>query len=296
MLKITNSKFSTIMPAQFFATIRSKNMNEFPPLHMLLSLLLALTLTACGTGPTQTALEKETQTVQLPQISNPLLAQTIETHGGLAAWKSFGTMEFDLVSASGDNRSEVHSLLNLHSRHERITGSNYELGYDGKDYWQWLKEEGMKEMNPTFYINLQFYFFAMPFVLTDEGVKAENLGEKQLAGKTYEVIKITFDAGTGVAPDDQYIVYVDPASKQMEALLYSVTYFNKENAERYSALRYTEWQEVNGLKLPKTMVRHRWDAEKEELGEERGTKTFLNVRLVKEEPSTEVFAKPEGAL
>ena len=220
----------------------------------------------------------------------------IEAHGGIDRWRSFQQLAFTYVSESGDSRNEEQIVLNLHSRHERISGSNYEMGYDGQDYWQLLKEEGMKEKNPTFSINLQFYFFAMPFVLADEGVVEEQMGQKQLNGKTYDVAKITFESGTGVAPDDQYIVYVDPKTRQMEALLYSVTYFNKENAEKYSALHYSDWQEVQGLRVPKSMLRYRWDAEKETFGESRGSKSFPKVTFSKQAPDPDLFEKPEGAL
>lgn len=258
-------------------------------MRLFLPVLSLILITACESS------QKQTSTAAPLKGPKSLIEQSIEAHGGLDRWKSFGTLAFEMVSQRGDRTSEERSILNLYTRHERITGANYELGYDGKNYWQLLKEEGMKEKNPTFSINLQFYFFAMPFVLADEGVIEEHQGKKELDGKTYEVVKITFESGTGVASDDQYIVYLDPDTKRMEAMLYSVTYFNKENAEKYSALRYTEWQEVNGLSLPKTLTRHRWNEEEQSFGEENGVKHFVNVRLEAEVPAATVFAKPEGA-
>lgn len=274
-------------------TPRRKEYITYFSFSLIVSAILFL-LMACGPH----AHHEEEDQVQAPVVEAPstLIGQAVEAHGGIATWQSYQTLEFDVISERGENKSEAHSILNLHSRHERITFSNYELGYDGQTYWQLLKEEGMKEKNPTFYINLQFYFFGMPFVLADPGTVEQNMGIKELDGKPYEVVKVGFESGTGVAPEDQYIVYLDPETKRMELLLYSVTYFNKENAEKYGALRYVEWQEVGGLQVPLLTTRHAWDAETESLGEENGTKRFENVRFSEEASDPSVFAKPEGAM
>ena len=260
--------------------------------RFFLSLLIAIFLIAgCGGASNKTTSESSASAAH-----QSLITQAIEAHGGIDSWRSYRTLAFDYVSARGEQRSQESIMLDLQTRHERISGANYEMGYNGTDYWQLLGEEGMEEKNPTFFINLQFYFFAMPFVLADDGIVEESLGKKELNGKTYEVVKITFEAGTGVAPEDQYIVYLDPETKRMEALLYSVTYFNKDNAEKYSALHYTEWQEASGLVVPKVIQRYAWDADKEAFGEARGEKLFPKVAFSATAPDARIFAKPEGAL
>lgn len=260
-----------------------------------LQLLPIVLLMACSTAPTQEQAEQATPE-EVVEVSNTPIGQSVEAHGGIAVWKSYKTLAFDLNYERNGETTVENYLLNLQTRHEHITGNNYEMGYDGTDYWQLLKEEGMKEKNPTFMINLQFYFFAMPFVLADPGVIEEKMPAREIDGKAYDVVKITFESGTGVASDDQYIVYLDPETKRMEAMLYSVTYFNKENAEKYNALRYTEWQEVGELVVPKSLTRYTWDAESETFGEAAGTKTFTKVRFSKGTPDPVMFAKPEGAL
>ncbi len=82
-----------------------------------------------------------------------------------------------------------------------------------------------------------FYFFGMPFVFADPGVKQEALGQKDFQGQKYDVIKITFAAGTGDAPDDYYIAYVDPASGQLKLSVYVVTYASDPERQTGRAAR-----------------------------------------------------------
>lgn len=249
----------------------------------LLYIVIALGLGACN-GPVSPEAGSYSAV-------NPLLKPVFDAHGGLDIWRSFRSLAFTLTTGS----SSEDFIVDLNNRYERIKGSNYEIGYNGDEYWQWLKDTSVTEKNPKFAINLQFYFFAMPFVLADPGVNSEDLGERTLNDKPYRVIKITYDAGIGVAPEDQYILYVDPATHRLEYLLYSVTFFNADNAEKYSALHYTEWQQKEGLLLPYKLLRYAWDAEKQQLGQARGEKIFSNVELGKESPPAQVFTKPEGA-
>ncbi len=222
---------------------------------------------------------------------SPLLNPVLEAHGGIQAWDEFGALSF--VAQYGSDRQESF-LLDLISRQERIVGAGYTLGYDGVNYWQVLEGE-TKPKNPEFLINLQFYFFGMPFVLADEGVNISTLPNRSIAGKEYEVLKATFGDGVGVASKDQYLLMIDPDSKQLSYLLYSVTYFDAGRAERYNAAHYAEWQEVNGLQVPKTMVSYVWDAENETLGKERGRKEFVEVSFQAERPEASTFARPAEA-
>ncbi|MCB0854363.1 MAG: hypothetical protein KDD63_19205 [Bacteroidetes bacterium] len=250
----------------------------------IILLLITLLFWSCQPNPQQPEEEN--------YIPETLIQKAVETHGGLAKWRSYHQLSFDVLTGSEENINRETILTDLNSRYEKISGEGYQMGYDGTNYWYKLEEEG-KEPNTKFMINLNFYFFAMPFVLADPGVNEENLGRKTLNGKEYEVVKATFDPGTGVAPDDQYILYLDPETYQLEILLYSVTYFNKENATQYNALYYREWQEADGLKVPKTIVRHYWDAENQALGDSRGEKSFENVGFSEEKAALSTFSAPE---
>ncbi|MEL7530110.1 MAG: DUF6503 family protein [Bacteroidota bacterium] len=252
-----------------------------------------LFLVACANvKPSEANAEAEAPILEeMPREVSPLLSPVLAAHGGIATWDGFGSLSF--VAQYSPERQESF-LLDLISRQERIVGSAYTMGYDGVNYWQVLEGE-TKPKNPEFMINLQFYFFAMPFVLADEGVNISVLPNRTIAGQEYEVLKATFGDGVGVASKDQYLLMIDPASKQLTYLLYSVTYFDAGRAERYNAAHYAAWQTVNGLQVPKTMISYVWDAENETLGKERGRKEFREVSFTAERPDASIFARPAEA-
>ncbi|MEM6631088.1 MAG: DUF6503 family protein [Bacteroidota bacterium] len=230
---------------------------------------------------------------QVPPDMPLNLEMALEAHGGLDRWQSYKTLKYDLEVQRGEDAKTEHSVIDLQHRYERILYPTYEIGYDGSEYWYHADSIPEDHPDPKFYVNLQFYFFALPFVLGDPGINYEDLGQRNFQGKAYNVVKITYQSGVGTASDDQYFLYLDPDSHMLKLLLYSVTYFNAENATKYNAAVYEEWQEVNGLMVPAKMTSHKWDAEKEEIGDVRYIKTFSGVSFSPETSPKEVFAKPE---
>jgi len=233
-------------------------------------------------SPTASTHDSTTQTASI-------LQPTYDAHGGLDAWQTFKGLEFDYISERGEASDTQHIITDLQTRKELIRSSSARIGFDGRDYWKTMLDSTVNNTDPKFVINLQFYFFAMPFVLADPGVRLESLGKKKIGQQDYDAVKVTFGDSIGVAPRDQYILYLDEVSKRLSALLYSVTYFNPDNAEKYSALVYTDWQEIEGILLPQKIGRRNWLEDQQVMGSSKGTKIFENVRLMTEEPKTELF-------
>ncbi len=248
--------------------------------HFLL--YLALLSAACDRA--------QSSLVTNPSPKGPLSA-TFDAHGSLDHWKSFRTLTFDLISERGEKRDTQHISTDLQDRRELIRTATYDIGYDGTSYWKIMHDSSATNTDPRFMKNLQFYFFAMPFVLADPGVTATSLPPQSISNKMFDVIKITFGDSVGVAPKDQYILYVDPISKRLNYMLYSVTYFDPDRAEKYGALYYRDWQEVDGLLLPKVGERFEWNAEDKSLGKSRGFKRFQNVQLLVESKDSQFFSK-----
>ena len=209
------------------------------------------------------------------------MSATFDAHGSLERWKEFRTLTFTYISERGERRDTQYITTDLWDRRELIKGKSADMGFDGQSYWKVMRDSSAANTDPKFMINLQFYFFAMPFVLADPGVLAESLAPRKLQGKSYEVTKISFGDSVGVAPKDQYILYTDPATKRLAYMLYSVTYYHADRAEQYSALHYQDWQSVDGLVLPRTVQRHAWNGENQTLGEERGNKYFSDVQFTR---------------
>ncbi|MBT29024.1 MAG: hypothetical protein CMO01_05110 [Thalassobius sp.] len=218
-----------------------------------------------------------------------VLSEALEAHGGLETWQSFGTLEYEMVS--GD-KSE-YQLFDLKERKSLIISDAYKLGFDGTQAWVVPSKEAMGRNSIRFYHNLNFYFFAIPFVLTDPGIQYEEMEDVTMDNVDYKVLKISYEANVGDSPDDNYVCYFNKETKMLDFIRYTVTYFSKESSDKFNALKYDEWQEVNGLKVPLKMSSYKW--EDGQFGEIRGEKTFKNVVFSEGSPLADVFTMPKGA-
>ena len=217
------------------------------------------------------------------------ITKVFDAHGGLDKWNEMGALKFTMPKETGD---EV-TTTNLQNRESLIDMPHHSVGYDGEMVWLQKKDTTSYQGNAKFYYNLMFYFYAMPFVLADDGINYEEVEALNFEGKDYPGIKVSYESGVGESPEDEYILYYNPETFQMEWLGYTVTYFSKEKSEKWSFIKYAEWQNVNGLQLPKTMT---WYKVEDNLPTEpRNDVAFTNVQLMKESMPATTFEKPEEA-
>ena len=99
----------------------------------------------------------------------------------------------------------------------------------------------------------------MPFVLADDGIEYAETTPIEFEGKKYPGIKISYKANVGTSPDDNYFVYYNPETYQMEWLAYTVTYFSKKPSTKTNIIRYNDWTDVNGFLLPKSLTWYKKD-------------------------------------
>lgn len=228
------------------------------------------------------------------------LEPTYEAHGGLAKWKSQGSVEFDLSWAGAKGTKKDHQLFDLRSREGLITGERYSLGARQGEVWIRPNPAALGGTPPRFYMWTPFYFFGMPFVFADPGALQEPLGKKSFQGQEYEVVKVTFKKGTGDSPDDFYVAYVDPATGQLKLVAYIVTYPSLRKSKpidelEQHAIVFQEWQEANGLRVPKVAPFYLWQNENIE-GAPLATLEFSNVRFSEKTPDPAKFTKPADAV
>ncbi len=236
-------------------------------------------------------------------LSAPAFAQlerAFEAHGGLAKWKSYGGVEFDLSWVGAKGMKKDHQLFDLRSRDGLITSQSYSLGASNGEVWIKPNPAALGGTPPRFYMWTPFYFFGMPFVFGDPGVNRESLGKKSFQGQEYDALRVTFQKDTGDTPDDFYVAYVDPATGQLKLAAYIVTYppLRKgkpiDELEKH-AIIFQEWQEAGGLRVPKVAPFYLWKNENIE-GEPLGTLEFSNVRFSEKTPAATKFAKPADAV
>lgn len=228
------------------------------------------------------------------------LERTFQTHGGLPAWQTYRTVEFDLDWKSPKRSQLDHQTFDLQTRDGLIKGEKYLLGADHGEVWITPGPDALGGTPPRFYMWTPFYFFAMPFVFGDPGAQFEPLGTRSVGGVDYDAVKITFKAGTGDSPEDFYIAHLDKNSGQLKIVAYVVTYpalrKNKTIAElEMHALVFDEWQTANNLSVPKTAHFFVWKNDSIE-GDPIGTMQFSGVHFSAEPARADHFKKPNGAV
>lgn len=89
--------------------------------------------------------------------------------------------------------------------------------------------------------------------------KGKSLGDPETARlwddpTEYVTVRMTFEAGIGDTPDDYYVLYIHPTSKQLKACRYIVTYTEilpegVESTPEHTFV-YDELERVDGLMVP----------------------------------------------
>jgi len=93
------------------------------------------------------------------------------------------------------------------------------------------------------------WFIVSPYKLRGEAINLSELGHRPLDGRQHRTCKMTFDPGTGDAPDDWYVLYRDLDNKRLVAQAYIVS-FGKTKAEANKephAVWYQDYRDVNGM-------------------------------------------------
>ena len=148
------------------------------------------------------------------------IARILEKHGGIETWEGMNNLCFEIEKP---DHVETHTT-SLKNRQSIIESANWSIGNDGEDLWLLENTPEAYKGNARFYHNLMFYFYAMPFIVSDAGIQYENIASAELMGQKYAALKISYDAGVGDSADDEYIIYYNPDDNNMEWLGYTVTY------------------------------------------------------------------------
>jgi len=250
--------------------------------NILLMITMVSILVACKNEQKKEIVQKdEIEEVKYPKA----ISKVFETHGGLNQWKEMKTLSFTL-------NNEAYTV-DLPSRRIVLNSPNYSLGFDGKEVWLKQQDSVAFKGNPDFYYNLYFYFYAMPFVLADDGIVYSETKPLTFEGVTYPGVKISYKANVGTSPDDNYFIFYHPETKQMAWLGYTVTFFSKESTDNYSLIRYSDWENVNGLLLPKSITWYAKDENGQPKEPVKEPVVFLKASLSKDSLADSFYQKPK---
>lgn len=246
--------------------------------------LLVVLVAACKTETKKEVKEEVKEEVKKEPTYPKVLGEVLEKHGGIDAWRKAKFLTYKL-------KDQEHTT-DLQTREAVVHGENFSLGYDGKEVWLSQKDSTAFKGNPEFYYNLYFYFYAMPFVLADDGIVYSEMDPISFEGVTYPGIKISYKANVGVSPDDNYFIFYHPETKQMAWLGYTVTYYSKKPSKKFNIIRYNDWENVNGFILPKSITWYK----KNEQGvptEPAGEPTVFSSAVISQAPLADnFFSKP----
>ncbi|MFT7119998.1 MAG: hypothetical protein ACJAZ9_000167 [Neolewinella sp.] len=260
-------------------------------LTTFLLLSASMLFTSCGTEAT---VEEEPVVIADPTAGLPDdLVATLNAHGGLDKWQEFRQLGYAMLKG-GDKEIQ---LVDLYDRREYIKqpaaeGEDpVEMGFDGENVW--VTADTSYQGNPVFYKNLMFYFYAMPWVLADEGIVYTQAEPITFDGVTYPGIMVSYDDGIGFSPKDNYRLHYDPTSKKMRWLGYTVTGGTGKTSEKFSWIEYPTWSDHGGVQLADSLV---WYTTENNLPiAPRNARVFTEVALDKVAADDKRFARPDGA-
>ncbi|UBM60562.1 hypothetical protein LAG90_07895 [Marinilongibacter aquaticus] len=239
--------------------------------HITLLLILAVTALAC---------ERKTE-------AEILLDRCMNAHGGLERWNQFEGLAFQVY---GD-KDTLTSYNQLRDRRTHLIGPNFEEGFDGVAFWTKGDTSLGAIKNPAFFHNLDFYFFAFPFVMADQGVKLKLANDEIIENQAYKVLEARFAESVGAAPNDVYKLYIHPETHHLDWLQYAVTYFDSTNT-KFSLKQYKDWQDVQGVLVPENVANFAKDSTGQPSGNPYFVRKFANVHFY--EKFDERLLEPES--
>ncbi|WP_394748202.1 hypothetical protein [Spongiimicrobium salis] len=225
----------------------------------------------------------------------------MEAHGGLGQWYKNGPVSFQfyykpLDGGTPRNTHQIVETWSSRARHKKVNDSISQYGWDGKNAWVQAKDSTVFPYNTRFWSLTPYFFMAQPFVLDGQGTNLELLPQENYKDTTYDVIRVTFDAGTGDAPDDYYVLYFNAENHQLGVIRYVVSYpkyFKKGEHTPEKFMELYGQQTVNGIVLPERYQTH-WLVSNNQPGEYITDIRLSNVSFVPE-LEDHYFTVPEGA-
>ena len=184
-----------------------------------------LTLTVALTGMVSTGVigcSPGSSSLSLPENIPPIVAQSIEFHGGSLYESS--TMKMTITSLSGSFGIETtreggrfdNAVIGTIGRdiERRVQVTN-----DGVQEWRGgeaveLDENGARTARA--FVDARVFFPLLPYSLNGGDVHFEDLGLESWFGRELHKVKVSFTPGSSNDADDAYMFWFDPETGQME--------------------------------------------------------------------------------
>ena len=192
-------------------------------------------------------------------------------------------VSFDLNLIFGGKeafKGNVYSMTNSSAIRLDYENGKKLLLCDG-DIYTYSDPIPTKKKSDRFALFTWQYFFMVPFKLADPGTNWEEMPAITIDNKEYASQMLTFDQGTGDAPDDWYIMHPDPSTNLITHMGYIVTAGGTDPKAAESnahAISFLDYKTVQGVPFS-----HKWvisDYTKGKgLGNQIGEATISNIKL-----------------
>jgi len=206
-----------------------------------LFLFFAINLLACSAPQTQTVPETFVGKVEYAHKKKDFLAKE--------------AIQFDIVVTFRENEIlNAKMTLSTNSSKGLIELENGEKIYFNND--KVVHSPNLENSTQVRFTAFTWsYFFLFPYKLSDPGTIWNDTELETLNDRPYNTQKLTFEAGTGDAPDDWYILYADTKTNLTEVAAYIVTAGKtKMKAEEDPhAIKYLNYRAIDGIPIA-----HRW--------------------------------------
>ena len=245
--------------------------------NLLAILGLSLLIFACQQEKNPEAPKAEPQAKETPQFQNKgheliyNMTQKVGRYRQLAEKKD---VVYTYTYATPDGKTDISTekyifkgelSYGMYHQHQRTLADlegPIEQGYDGTEYW--LKQQGQMITDSlalkrvAFNRPTNFYWFTMFQKLLDPGLNYEYLGEQQIQGTAYDIVKVSFDSPVD-KPTDIYQVYINQETGLVDQFLFTVADFGIMDTP---SLMEVEYEEVDGMLIPtkRRYKRSDWEA------------------------------------
>lgn len=223
------------------------------PKRIVLPLLLALSVIACKQKPKIPTVLSE-KTSLYTKTDHPLFVDHLEMAHKKKELYDHESISINLDMTFGTRKSKYKitttpnsSVMKVDKQDGTVTLMKDGVLYTNADSSQWQSERSSMF---TFH-----YFFMLPYKLSDPGTNWKKLPPMDIAGKSTKRAMLTFETGTGDAPDDWYIVHSDPNTGLIAYVGYIVTGGDISAAEAEKnahAIGYSDYKLVDGIPIAKT--------------------------------------------
>lgn len=244
------------------------------------------------TKSVETTPEVSEEISSTPEVNIDPFTEGIETAHQKDSFLSHSAVKYDIdLSFGGRQILDATISVSTNSRYSIIEMKNGEKIYisDDKVYCSpGLKDDG----SVRFAAYTWNYFFLFPYKLNDAGTKWSDFTPSE-SEASFSSKKLTFEANTGDAPDDWYVVFANKETHVLEHASYIVTLGTTvgEAEKDPHAIKYLDYKPVNGVPFAHNWVFKGWKSDVG-LTNEIGNATLSNIAFVDDFETD--FNIPEG--